>query len=1100
MIKIGKKALVWILCVVLMVAMNMPMVSAAEDKKVDETPFGDANLNGYVDMGDAVLISRFAAEDADAKISAQGQINADVTHDGNIKEDDAKRIRKYLAYCSDEIGFAELTDRVTGGNAGGENADVKFSFVSDNNESTVHVTSGTGKTLRVPVLIDAGENAITALDVQFHCSDGIRITAIERDMSNGAAFIYRGPMIVNTELLRANTFTQSFSSSGDNDGVVPNKGKAVFFLTVEVPETTEPGTYTVGFSSECRVYKGCSGEIYSTTFTPLTVVVERSVWGDANLDGQVDLSDASYMLCYYAAISTGTEESLNWNEQQKYITDLNHDGWIDSVDFFLLADYLVFLYESMSEFGLPGNEGGETVELPSNRVIGGKDGGDNPDIRFSFVDDQQTDTIVVEYGKSKTISISAKIYAGQNPITGIEAQFLGSSEDITIEAKKDNYGDESIIGKNLGSFIRSWNPNKLCVAIYRSSPVVLKTQNGDPEFTLEVSVPDTLPEGTYTVGFSDHCRVYMGFTKEIYSTAFTPYTIVVKKKQEATPEAVFTATGSDTATLTNVAAGMTYSIDGGAATEITGDTVELTNLEECTISVIQPSKSAVTADSDAQNITVTKAAKPDLKATQPATINEKGSIPTTTSHQKSTDGINWTNCDGAWENLDEGTYYVRVAPSGTSLASDAQEITITTKRYTVSFVDEDGTELQSGPVAAGETPAFTGETPVKAPTVEKLRTFAGWTLPNSSEIFKTLPAVTDEATYVAAYTESDRDYTDPVWMWIGYTEAKATFTAVDDAAFTQEVTATGDAITNVVTGQPTCTGKGERTYTATITFLGGQYTDTVTEEIAPIAHTFNQEVVNAKYLKSEATCTTEAVYYKSCVCGEKGTETFESGKPLGHDYREVAGTAKAATCKEAGKEADKKCTRCGDVITGAEIAKTTVHQWKAATGYAPKTCEICGLQEGDVIRYLPAEGNTIEHVKGSTESKTVTYHRSENDNDCISHYRTILIDGEEKALPAKSGSTIITFDADTLNLLSVGTHIVTVVFDDWKDELTLVIKEAEAPAPVEPEPTPTVAPAVKPVDTPTTGDSEMMTIWILLAIVAAGSIGGLAAMKKQKRA
>ncbi|MBO4653498.1 MAG: dockerin type I repeat-containing protein [Lachnospiraceae bacterium] len=1086
MSKIGKKALVWMLCVVLMVAMNMPMVSAAEDKKVDETPFGDANLNGYVDMGDAVLISRFAAEDAEAKISAQGQINADVTHDGNIKEDDAMLIRKYLAYL---LTSDELTDRVTGGNAGGENADVKFSFVSDNNESTVHVTSGTGKTLRVPVLIDAGENAITALDVQFHCSDGIRITAIERDMSNEAAFIYRGPMIVNTELLRANTFTKSISSSGDNDGVVPNKGKAVFFLTVEVPETTEPGTYTVGFSSECRVYKGCSGEIYSTTFTPLTVVVERSVWGDANLDGHVDVLDASYILKDYAMHASATGTFLT-EPQQTINADVDKDGKVDSADASYVAEYLVGLTlpDKVSPKGTP-------PEL----ITVGKDGGNNPNILFSLVDNQQADTITIEYGKNATIDISVQLYSGQVDISCMNVQFLGSKGITITSGAKGIILNTSATGR-FRNYSHTWNPDNLRVAVYCSESYSFSAENGEPVFTMQVSVPDNLPEGTYTVGFSDECRVHIGLTENIYSTAFTPYTIVVKKKQEATPEAVFTATGSDTATLTNVAAGMTYSIDGGAAAEITGDTVELTNLEECTISVIQPSKSAVTADSDAQNITVTKAAKPDLKATQPATINEKGSIPTTTSHQKSTDGINWTNCDGAWENLDEGTYYVRVAPSGTSLASDAQEISITTKRYTVSFVDEDGTELQSGPVAAGETPAYTGETPVKAPTVEKLRTFAGWTLPNSSEIFKTLPAVTDEATYVAAYTESDRDYTDPVWVWTGYTEAKATFTAVDDAAFTQEVTATDDAITNVVTGQPTCTGKGERTYTATITFLGGQYTDTVTEEIAPIAHTFNQEVVNAKYLKSEATCTTAAVYYKSCVCGEKGTETFESGKPLGHDYREVAGTAKAATCKEAGKEADKKCTRCGDVITGAEIAKTTVHQWKAATGYAPKTCEICGLQEGDVIRYLPAEGNTIEHVKGSTESKTVTYHRSENDNDCISHYRMILIDGEEKALPAKSGSTIITFDADTLNLLSVGTHIVTVVFDDWKDELTLVIKEAEAPAPVEPEPTPTVAPAVKPVDTPTTGDSEMMTIWILLAIVAAGSIGGLAAMKKQKRA
>ena len=39
------------------------------------------------------------------------------------------------------------------------------------------------------------------------------------------------------------------------------------------------------------------------------------------------------------------------------------------------------------------------------------------------------------------------------------------------------------------------------------------------------------------------------------------------------------------------------------------------------------------------------------------------------------------------------------------------------------------------------------------------------------------------------------------------------------------------------------------------------------------------------YIKSEATCTSPAIYYKSCVgCGEKGTETFESGTTVEHSY------------------------------------------------------------------------------------------------------------------------------------------------------------------------------------------------------------------------
>ncbi len=49
-------------------------------------------------------------------------------------------------------------------------------------------------------------------------------------------------------------------------------------------------------------------------------------------------------------------------------------------------------------------------------------------------------------------------------------------------------------------------------------------------------------------------------------------------------------------------------------------------------------------------------------------------------------------------------------------------------------------------------------------------------------------------------------------------------------------------------------------------------------------HAFTEEVVEAKFLKDAATCTTKAVYYKSCACGESGTETFETGSALGHDF------------------------------------------------------------------------------------------------------------------------------------------------------------------------------------------------------------------------
>lgn len=87
--------------------------------------------------------------------------------------------------------------------------------------------------------------------------------------------------------------------------------------------------------------------------------------------------------------------------------------------------------------------------------------------------------------------------------------------------------------------------------------------------------------------------------------------------------------------------------------------------------------------------------------------------------------------------------------------------------------------------------------------------------------------------------------------------------------------------------------------------------DTQTEQCV-----YNQKVDAPAFLKSAATCTSKAVYYKSCVCGAHSAEaTFESGTALGHDYTNFQ-VKSEPTCTEAGQVV-ADCTRCDQKYDGA---------------------------------------------------------------------------------------------------------------------------------------------------------------------------------------
>ena len=90
-----------------------------------------------------------------------------------------------------------------------------------------------------------------------------------------------------------------------------------------------------------------------------------------------------------------------------------------------------------------------------------------------------------------------------------------------------------------------------------------------------------------------------------------------------------------------------------------------------------------------------------------------------------------------------------IAPA-TEIVTYKAVYTQTLNKYLISFVDEDGTVLESKEVEYGQIPTYSCENPTKAGSNEVNYTFAGWD--------KEVVAVTESATYTATYTQAAAEY------------------------------------------------------------------------------------------------------------------------------------------------------------------------------------------------------------------------------------------------------------------------------------------------------------------------------------------------------
>ena len=123
-------------------------------------------------------------------------------------------------------------------------------------------------------------------------------------------------------------------------------------------------------------------------------------------------------------------------------------------------------------------------------------------------------------------------------------------------------------------------------------------------------------------------------------------------------------------------------------------------------------------------------------------------------------------------------------------------------------------------------------------------------------------------------------------------------------------------------------------------------------------HAFNIEKASSEYLKSAATCQAQAVYYKSCTCGAKGTETFTYGEKAAH----VADTAKWVYDAE---QHWRTCIYGCNTIVGEKVNHTFSSDGK---------CSVCRYTKGSTVNPTPnptpSGSSGGGYVAPSTDVKT----------------------------------------------------------------------------------------------------------------------------------
>ena len=211
----------------------------------------------------------------------------------------------------------------------------------------------------------------------------------------------------------------------------------------------------------------------------------------------------------------------------------------------------------------------------------------------------------------------------------------------------------------------------------------------------------------------------------------------------------------------------------------------------------------------------------------------------------------------------------------------------------------------------------------------------------------------------------NHDWNAPAYTWnADNTVCTATRTCKRDAGHKETATAT---VTSAQTKAPTCTAKGETTYTAAFTEAWANTQTKTVDNIAALGHDWSTAWTGDstghwhKCTRCDATTTKAAHDYGSDnVC-----DTCGYYKTVPHTHNLTLVAAKAATCTEGGKEAYYKCEGCGkfyeDVLGTKEI--TDLASWgniaKIAHTTKQTVTKATPTANGEIVNYCSVCKKTL---------------------------------------------------------------------------------------------------------------------------------------------